>query len=545
MKRYLPRNHTYRKVAGLLLPHAPMTATIQKWLGTTLAVVSLTMLTSCQLQRGQHSASDEATLAQPDPLAASTLEPEPVPAPLSPPEIDPELALLPEQNFWHELRQGFSLDHSLEQARVQQELRWLKRHPHYLARLQQRIQRYLPYIYVEVMRRDMPAELALLPIVESALDPYAFSHGGAAGLWQFIPATGKRFGLTRNWWYDGRRDPVLATQAALTYLQYLENRFDDWYLALAGYNAGEGNVKRALKRGKGERDFFRLRLPKETSAYVPRLLALAAVVANPDSYGLSLPEVTPEIQFATIDTEGQFDLIKAAEALEVELDDLYRWNPALNQWSTPPEGPHRLHVPLAMADDAQLRLSGVPEQERVNWLRIKIRNGDTLSQIARRHNTDMATLRKANNLRGSSIRAGKALLIPKSSQAMSNYPIAGHQKRGDYQVKPGDSLWSIANAHQVSVAALVRTNQIGPKEVLNVGQRLDIPGVAPGATPGASRDMIRKVRYGVRRGDSLARIASKFNVAINDIARWNELSVDRYLQPGQSLLLYVNVAAAE
>ncbi len=284
-------------------------------------------------------------------------------------------------------------------------------------------------------------------------------------------------------------------------------------------------------------------MPKETSAYVPRLLALAAVVANPDSYGLSLPEVTPEVQFATVDTEGQFDLIKAAEVLEVELDDLYRWNPALNQWSTPPEGPHRLHVPLAMADDAQARLSGVPEQERVNWLRIKIRNGDTLSQIARRYNTDMATLRKANNLRGSSIRAGKALLIPKSSQAMSNYPIASHQKRGDYQVRPGDSLWSIANAHQVSVAALVRTNHIGPKEVLSVGQRLDIPGAAPASR--ASRDMIRKVRYGVRRGDSLARIASKFNVAISDIARWNELSVDRYLQPGQSLLLYVNVAAAE
>jgi len=542
---YLPKKHTYRKVSRLLLPHARMTATVQKWLCAALAAVSLTMLTSCQLQQGHHSAGNGAALAQPEPLAVSGLEPAslsgPLQAPRQAPGISPELTLIPEQNFWREMRRGFSLDHGLHQARVQQELRWLKRHPHYLPRLQQRIQKYLPYIHAEVIRRDMPAELALLPIVESALDPYAFSHGGAAGLWQFIPATGKRFGLPRNWWYDGRRDPVLATQAALTYLQYLENRFDDWYLALAGYNAGEGNVKRALKRANGDRDFFHLRLPRETSAYVPRLLALAAVVADPDAYGLSLPDITPELQFATIDTEGQYDLMKAAEVLEVELDHLYQWNPALNQWSTPPEGPHRLHVPVAMADDAQSRLSAVPNQERVNWLRIKIKNGDTLSQIARRHNTDMATLRKANNLRGSSIRAGQALLIPRSSQAMSNYPIASQQKRGDYQVKPGDSLWSVANAHQVSVRSLVKANQIGPKEVLRVGQRLDIPGTATRS----SRDMIRKVRYGVRRGDSLARIASKFNVAIRDIARWNELRVDRYLQPGQSLLLYVNVAAAE
>ena len=507
-----------------------------------LFIAGLILLASCQLQpwlAGPVDPGNSAATAPPPaplivPVAIPRISPRPLPEPAAP-------------DLWQEIRAGFALDHALQQRRVQQELAWLKRHPSYLPRLKSRLQRYLPHIHAEVRARELPAELALLPIVESALDPYAFSHGGAAGLWQFIPATAKRFGLPRNWWFDGRRDPVLATQAALDYLEHLHGRLDDWYLAVAGYNAGEGNVRRALRRADSDTPFWDLKLPRETSAYVPRLLALAAVVNDPAAHGLELPAITPEPAFVTVETHGQFDLKKAAATLELDLDALYEWNPALNQWSTPPDGPHHLHVPVTLAETAQARISAVPAQERVQWLRVTVARGETLSHIARRHRTDVATLRRVNRLSGSQIRIGQALFIPRASHVADSEQPSRARPRGDYQVKAGDSLWSIARAHSLSVSSLVKANQIGPREVLRVGQRLIIPGAAAGvaATPQSGPNVIRKVRYGVRRGDSLAKIASKFNVAVNDIAQWNALDLANYLQPGQKLLIYVPVAGGE
>jgi len=457
------------------------------------------------------------------------------------PEIAPTLSVLEPPDLWREIRNSFELDHNLSDTRVQQELAWLKRHPKYLLNLQTRLDQYLAYIHQRVADRGLPGEITLLPIVESALDPYAFSPGGAAGLWQFISATGKRFGLQRNWWYDGRRDPIAATEAALDYLEYLYKRFDDWELALAGYNAGEGNVARALRRKGGSAAFWELRLPRETSAYVPRLLALSALIADPGGYDITLPALSPEIPFTIVDTKGQLDLNVAAEATLLEISTLYRWNPALNQWSTPPSGPNHLLLPRSAADGAQNRIDAIPTAERVRWARVKVGNGDTLSELALRHRTDVASLKQANNLNGNRIRAGQALLIPKSPQAFEN-PIVSRNSGDHYTVREGDSLWTISRAHGVSMNKLMRTNHVGPKDYLKIGQRLIIPG---NTGDSGTRAVVRKVRYGVRSGDSLARIASKFNVKVHDISHWNGLNVSDYLQPGQSLTLYVDVAAGD
>jgi membrane-bound lytic murein transglycosylase D len=455
------------------------------------------------------------------------------------PEIAPQVEIQPPPDLWRDIRSGFQLSHHLEQKRVQQELRWLQKHPQYLNKLKSRMERFLGYIHQQVAARDMPSELALLPIVESALDPYAFSHGGAAGLWQFIPATAKRFGLDRNWWYDGRRDPVAATDAGLDYLEYLHAKFNDWSLAMAGYNAGEGNVRRAQRRSDPQATFWDLPLPRETQAYVPRLLALAALVADPEAFGIELPPLSPLIPFTVVDTHSQFDLMKAADTLGVDIDTLYHWNPAMNQWATPPRGPHRLLVPSVQVSNGQALISAVPESERVAWLRIKVTPGDTLSGIAQRYATDTATLTRANQLSSSRIRAGQTLYIPKSTKTLAEYPSARTLGAKHYLVKAGDSLWTISRAHNVSTAKLMKANHVGPKDVLRIGQRLSIPG----GTSNGSRKVIREVRYGVRKGDSLARIAARFNVAISEIASWNQLNVTNYLQPGQSLKLYVNVAA--
>ena len=453
---------------------------------------------------------------------------------------------VPDPDLWRDLRNGFTLDRYTSEKRVQQELRWLARHPNYLKNMRSRLERHLAYIHEQVTARGMPSELALLPIVESALDPYAFSHGGAAGLWQFIPATAKRFGLDRNWWYDGRRDPVAATDAALDYLAHLHKRFDDWYLALAGYNAGEGNVSRAIRRGEPGDGFFELKLPRETSAYVPRLLALAELVANPEALGVELPPLTPEVPFLIVDTGSQMDLNVASQATGVDMDTLYRWNPALNQWSTPPRGPHQLLIPVSEGGDAPAQIASIPASERVQWLRITVRSGDSLSEIAHRHRTDVTSLKRANGLRSSRITAGDSLLIPKSPEALSN-TIASRNQGLTYVVQSGDSLWTISRAHNIPMNTLMKTNHVGPKDYLRVGQELTLPGSiqsvqAPGTS--ANREpQIRKVRYGVRKGDSLARIAGKFNVRIRDIVSWNKLDMGDYLQPGQTLLLYVNVSA--
>ena len=435
-----------------------MTASILRSSLIAAAFAGLLTVTGCQAP---------APASEPGLLDAAVLDAmlEPVlPAPYHGGQrIAPGVAV-PQPDLWREIRRNFTLARHTEQKRVQQELRWLARHPNYLENMAPRLRRHLAYIHAEVQARGMPGEIALLPIVESALDPYAFSHGGAAGLWQFIPATARRFGLDRNWWYDGRRDPVASTKAALDYLTYLHERFDDWYLALAGYNAGEGNVARAQRRAAPGAGFFDLKLPRETSAYVPRLLALAELVADPQALGVELPAVTPEIPFLIVATGSQMDLSVAAEVTGADLDTLYRWNPALTQWSTPPNGPHHLLFPASF-DNATQAIAAVPEQQRVQWLRVTVKSGDTLSQIAQRHRTDVTSLKRANGLRSSRITAGDSLLIPKSPSAMSN-TVASRSQGSTYVVQAGDSLWTISRAHNVPVNTLMRNQSCGvPKTI--------------------------------------------------------------------------------
>jgi membrane-bound lytic murein transglycosylase D len=443
----------------------------------------------------------------------------------------------PPPDLWRNVNKRMLLDHHLGQKRVQQEIAWLQRNPNYLKRLQPRMQRYLPYIFEQTQLRNMPAEIALLPIVESALDPFAFSHGGASGPWQFVRGTARQYGLAINDWYDGRRDLIASTDAALDYLEALHRRFDDWYLALAGYNAGEGNVSKALRKNPGA-GFFDLRLPRETQAYVPRLLALAEVIANPGAYGLELPIVEPDVRVATVETYSQFDLDKLSQTVGLSLDDIHQYNPALNQWATPPEGPHRIIVPTTVdLVAAQLAIDAMPSNQRVDWTEVTIRPGDSLSHIARRHGTDVASLKRANNLTSHRIRAGKKLLIPKSPQALSSVPRKSRGAQRTYVVRRGDSLWSISRKHDIAMSKLMRANDLGPKDTLSVGHEI----VLPGLPDDKARSVVRKVRYKVRTGDSLSRIATKFKVSVQEIANWNNLDPNRYLQPGQGILLYVNV----
>ncbi|MDH3768286.1 MAG: LysM peptidoglycan-binding domain-containing protein [Gammaproteobacteria bacterium] len=451
------------------------------------------------------------------------------------------------------LPSGFRLPYRDTRAVVQQ-FDWYVRNPDYLDRVFKRAQPYLPYIVAQIEQRGLPLELALLPVVESAFDPFAYSHGQAAGMWQFIPATGRRFGLVQNWWYDGRRDIIESTRAALDYLQRLHRIFDgDWLLAIAAYNSGEGKVRRAIKRAGAGASFWELRLPRETEAYVPRLLALSHLVASPWDFGIVLPIVPDEIYFAVVETGGQIDLALAADMAAIDIDEIYRLNPGFNRWATSPDGPHRLLVPVASAELFSQQLTQLPNDQRVRWTRYLIREGDTLSEIATAKKLTVTALRQANGIRGSSIRAGRYLMIPTASQTLDSYRLSADGRLANklaatadtlrYTVVAGDSLWEIARRFGVSVRELAKWNGMAPRDSLRVGRVLVIRGVNAGSVVATNAPSTqRRINYTVRKGDSLSRISSKFRVSVSQLRRWNRsLTAQKYLYPGQRLVMYVDV----
>ncbi|MGD2056375.1 MAG: transglycosylase SLT domain-containing protein, partial [Gammaproteobacteria bacterium] len=251
-------------------------------------------------------------------------------------------------DMWERMRSGFALAEA-NTAPVQDQLDSMERHPRNIERLLRRGEPYLFYILTRLEERGLPAELALLPVIESAYDPFAVSPSGATGIWQFMPVTAEHTGLRRDWWYDGRRDVIAATEAALDYLGELEERFDgDWLLALAAYNAGSAKIKRAMRhnRSSGQPvDFWHLPLPRETRDYVPRLLALQAIIRNPEAHGIRLPRLANADYFSVVDTGGQIDLQVAARLAGTSVEEMQRLNPGLNRSITPPASPHTLVIP--------------------------------------------------------------------------------------------------------------------------------------------------------------------------------------------------------
>lgn len=468
----------------------------------------------------------------------------------------------PVSDLWQRVRDSYSLDLSVENKRIDSQIRWFSKHQSYLDRVSDRALRYMYFIMEQVEVRGVPGELALLPIVESAFDPFAYSHGRASGVWQFIPSTGRLYGMKQDWWYDGRRDIRLSTIGALRYLEALAREFKgDWMLALAAYNSGAGTVRKAIRKNKRKgkpTDFWSLSLPRETRAYVPKLYALAKMLDDPKKYGVSFKPLPNRPYFAVVKTGSQMDLSQAAEMAEVEIEEIYRLNPQYNQWATSPNGPHELLVPFEKRHVFARKLANLPEIQRIKWQRYKVKSGDSLISIAKHFHTTPEALTQVNPIRGNLIRVGDTLLIPTAFNSLKSYShSAGNRlkrkqrltrapkgsSRIDHVVQSGDSFWELSKQHNVSVRSLAKWNGMAPTDPLKPGQKLVIWSKAPWAKN--NREVIRKIRYRVRNGDSLYRIADKFRVSVKDIKRWNQISkAKKYLQPGDELVLYVDVTSA-
>ncbi|MFV2072467.1 MAG: LysM peptidoglycan-binding domain-containing protein [Thermoanaerobaculales bacterium] len=395
----------------------------------------------------------------------------------------------------------------------------------------QRAGAYLPMIRARFGRAGLPEDLAYLPLIESAFSTTAYSRARAHGMWQFIAATGRHYGLEVGTLVDERRDPVLSTEAAIAYLHDLHTQFDDWYLALAGYNSGSGNIRRAIRRS-GSRDFWELRryLPRETRNYVPAFIASVIIAKQPQKYGFSAPTERPW-QYDSVDVPDALDLQFLASNSGIPLDDLRKLNPAIRRDLTPARRVTSLRLPLGTAASAQAALDSTPREKWAPRMIHTVRSGESLYSISRKYGSNVSAIRQANGLRGSLIRPGQSLVVPRfgdGGTAAKPQP-ARTSDDGTYVVKGRDTLWDIAQSFGVSVSALRRSNDL-PTSRIYPGTVLVIPGDAH-PTTSSSQTVSATTTYRVRRGDTLYDIARRFGTSVSAIRRANGLSSSR-IYPG-------------
>lgn len=401
------------------------------------------------------------------------------------------------QDVWERMRQGFQLQDGLGvNPRIEQQRLWFASNPSYLESAGERGSLYMHYIVERLEERNMPLELALLPVIESSYNPLAYSPANAVGLWQFIPSTGRYFNLRQTRFYDGRRDITASTTAALDYLTKLHDMFNgDWLLALAAYNAGEGTVSRAIERNEKlglPTDYWNLPLPSETQAYVPKLLALSQVVITPQAYGVNLNPIANQPYFEVVEINQRMDLSKVAAVANIDEDELFQLNPAFKQRTTI-DGPQHLLVPTSKAQLLTASLSTMKPEELIS----------------------------------------KRPLKPVFDGADS--PVIAGAKRS-YRVKRGDNLTAIAKANKVDVKDLQRWNNLSGKH-LKAGQTLvmqDTRRSSGRTTTTLAANSKKQTKYKVQRGDSLYMVAKRFNVEMQHLKRWNP-RVGQALKPGQLL----------
>lgn len=459
---------------------------------------------------------------------------------------------------------------------------WYAARPDYVKRMMARSKRYLYHIVGEVERRGMPSEIALLPMVESAFNPQAYSRSKASGIWQFIPSTGKNFGLKQNWWVDNRRDVTAATDAALNYLQKLHLMFGTWDLALAAYNAGEGTVQRAIDRNRKHglpTDYESLSLPPETRNYVPKLQAMKNIMTHPERYGLNLDPIPNRPYFAKVIAPEQIDAKLAATLAEISFEEFSALNPEYNRPVLTSNGSvHEILLPVSAVEPFNENLANYT-QPLVSWQTYHAKRGERMENIAKKFGIHVAELRDVNDLTANSkLKSAMPLLVPGNAQADNTQaeirdaaytlapepePTRSQTNSHIHQVKPRESLAAIARIYRVSPKMILAENQLKSSH-LKAGQRLRIPAgknqimlasndkkpermqqakLNKAKLHGEKRlNSSRKIRYLVKRGDTLASIARKFDISTSDLKRWNKLAGDQ-IAPGNQLTLMLPSAA--
>lgn len=478
-------------------------------------------------------------------------------------------------NLWDALRESFSLPHFENVPAVQEKINWYMSNQDYLLRSTSRAAPYMYFIYQQVKKRHLPAELVLLPIVESGYNPFSISSVGASGIWQLMPDTATGFGVKQDFWFDGRRDVIASTRAALTYLSYLQNFFEgNWLLAIAAYNTGEGNVLAAIKRNIRDgrnTDFWSLPVAQQTRDYVPSILALATIISHPEQYPIYFPPIRNAPYLAQVDIGTQINLKLAAGLAGISYNKLMQLNPGFNRTSTAKRGPYRLILPIENIEQFAENLKTSPIG-KLPWVSYQVRNGDTLYTLARRFNTSVNDLRLANRLDSNTLRPNMELLIPnvlsqKPESALALLESANKSRKpvnlaaksqtqavntviqasgnkytlqpGDtiYLVKSNDTLENLAKRFKINAEALKLANNLNTAK-LKPGKQIIIP---THQIMISSDNVNKKIQPGdtiylVRHGDTIDKIAKKFRTTAAQI-RLANLMTNNLLQEGDRLTI--------
>ena len=472
-----------------------------------LAGIAVALVQACATPPA--SEPQETSVAQTPPAASepaptpppATKPPSPAPTPgTTPPPFNaprteverPNVALIdrttPPQDLWQRVRQGFSMP-DLDNALVREKMSYYAARPEYLQRIFDRGRIYLYHIVDELEKRGMPTELALLPMVESAFNPTAYSRAHASGIWQFIPGTAKRFEVQQNWWYDGRRDIVDSTNAALDYLQYLYEMHGDWHLALASYNWGENAVARAIAKNRAQgkpTDYAHLSMPLETRHYIPKLQALKNIINNPEPLGIVLDPIPNQPYFATYTRLRDIDVQLAAKLADMSVAQFMALNPGFSRPLIRASVTPRIVLPADKVDTFHENLQKLDEKSAVSWTTYSPKRGDTLESIAKKHGMTVSHLKEVNGIPPRSRTLPHLMVVPASRNtavAMTRLPIMYAPpipityRRIYHTVRPGETLTSIARRYGVSVEDMKRLN---PKGAV-VGQRVAMEVRASGS----------------------------------------------------------------
>jgi len=545
---------------ALEAPAAPLSATPVAVTSNSLPAASTTApISLIPALAPQSSATDGDSSTDP----ASIISIESAPADAAPLLKASDSLGNPQQDLWARIRVGFALP-ELDTELVQDNINWYAQRPDYTERMLERSKRYLFYIVEAVESRGMPTEIALLPMVESAFNPKAYSSAHAAGLWQFIPSTGRSYGLKQNWWVDNRRDVIAATNAALDYLQKLHGMFGSWELALAAYNWGEGSVQRAIDKNRAKglpTDYLSLRMPKETQQYVPRLMAMKNLIQKPQDFGVDLGVVPNTPYFAQITVTQHIDVALAAKLAQTTMEEFTSLNP---NYTRPVIQAHQPTTLLLPVDKAEIFAANLENYEKplVTWQPYHAKRGEKLDAIARRHGISSSRLKEVNGIKvkRGRISGNQVLLVPGTGGAkLANTSFSEIKTEPElssgkiYTVRKGDTLLSIAKRNGVKAAQIkawnnLNSNRLALNQKLRLGTsektetkpvkvaRANTPSAEPRRAK-AQKSQPKQKQYTVRRGDTLYSIAQRFDVDLDDLRRWNKFSIKSRLMPGDKVTI--------
>ena len=437
-------------------------------------------------------------------------------------------------NVWDRIRSNSQNNQEYLDEKTIKFINEYLKNPNQLDKLFEKGRYFIYFVLEELERYDLPSELALLPYIESSYDPFSISSSGAMGIWQFMPATARIYGLKDSWWYEQRHDPILSSRAAVRYLAYLHNRFNkNISYTLAAYNGGPTLLEKQIKlnRQSGKpTNYKNLKLPKQTMEYIPKFMAIRELVINSKKYGITLPNFPNKSVLGSIELDGQVEILAFSEFANLKPEFIYKLNAGYTKWASPPGEKTTFIIPIELEKELNLKKNQFIQDNQINWVTHKVSLGDSLWKIARQFDTEVDILKKVNYLKSNVLSINQELLIPLSNdQNQAFIPYQAHI------ISEGDTLWKLGKKYRITPAEIAKNNGLRLNAPLTIGKELNIGNQNIYRAINSKK---RTILYSVKQGDSLYRIADIFNIEISDIKKINELDKNE-IAPGQVLKIVI------